>query len=190
MANEEEKNETLTGAESGDEIRTTPEYTGEDAEQLPEPETGVEEVVADVIEATEEAAETPFVEAYDEAVKSAMQAVEDLTDHDDAHLHDAHLSDTVSIMGREITLPGGIYTLVFIVLGVVTLIEILLAEMPSGFLTIPLMLSLAMVKVILVVVYYMHLKEDSRIFTVTLVLPALVMLIATLYLLAVPTTGY
>lgn len=99
-------------------------------------------------------------------------------------------SDTTIIMGREITVPGGIYTVVFIALGVVTLVEILLSQLPRGFFTIPIMLSLAIVKAILVVMYYMHLKSDSRIFTVVLLLPVVVTLLATLYLIAVPVTGY
>lgn len=107
-------------------------------------------------------------------------------EHKSTHDH----SDTTIIMGREITVPGGIYTVVFGVLAVATLIEIILAEFPRGFLTIPLMLSLALVKAILVVMYYMHLKSDSRVFTIVLLLPVVVTLLATLYLIAVPVTGY
>ena len=68
--------------------------------------------------------------------------------------------------------------------------DIILSELPRGFLTIPIMISLALVKSVLVVAYYMHLREDSRIFTLVLLLPAFVALIATLFLLAVPVTGY
>jgi caa(3)-type oxidase subunit IV len=52
------------------------------------------------------------------------------------------------------------------------------------------MLSLAFVKAVLVVMYYMHLRTDSRIFTIVLLLPVMVTLLATLYLIAVPVTGY
>jgi cytochrome c oxidase subunit 4 len=109
-----------------------------------------------------------------------------MADEHEVHEH----SDTTVILGREITVPGGIYTVVFIALGVATLVEILLAELPRGFLTIPLMLSLAFVKAVLVVMYYMHLRTDSRIFTIVLLLPVMVTLLATLYLIAVPVTGY
>lgn len=114
-----------------------------------------------------------------------------MADENKTHDHEPHVhSDTTIILGRAITVPGGIYTVVFGALAVATLIEIILAEMPRGVLTIPLMISLALVKAILVVMYYMHLKEDSRIFTWTLVLPLVITMLALLYLLAVPITGY
>ena len=101
-----------------------------------------------------------------------------------------HHSDTVHIMGRSITVPGGIYTVVFGALGIATVLEVLLAGLPRGFLTIPVMLSFALVKAILVVMYYMHLRSDSRIFTAVLLLPVVVALASMLFLLAVPMTGY
>jgi cytochrome c oxidase subunit 4 len=185
---DEEKN-TLTGQRSGDPIKPTPEYTEGEAERMPEPETVVEEAVQDVVEVTEEAADTSLIEGYDEALQTVMETAAEVVDDPIEH-HAGELSDTVALLGREITLPGGIYTVVFIALGVITLVEILLAEIPRGFLTIPLMLSLAAAKAILVVMYYMHLKEDSRVFTLTLLLPLGVALVATLFLLAVPVTGY
>jgi len=86
----------------------------------------------------------------------------ELDTHDEAHaLH----SDTVKIGGREITMPGGLYTLVFVVLAVVTLIEVVLAEspLPNG-VAYPLLMALSIGKAVLVVLYYMHLMQDSRIF--------------------------
>lgn len=106
--------------------------------------------------------------------------------HEEAHHH----SDTVRVMGRSITVPGGIYTVVYITLAVATLIEVLIFELPRGFLTVPLMASISLVKAALVVLYYMHLRTDTRIFTVALIIPLVVAIIATLFLLAVPLTGY
>ena len=181
----------LTDQTTGEDVPATPEYEEGEAELLPEPETGVDEVVEEAVEASEEATDSPVVEGFDTAVTAVQKAIDSLDDdqHETAHL-DAHLSDTVVIMGRSVTVPGGIYTVVFGALGVATVIEIALAELPRGFFTIPIMASLALVKAVLVVAYYMHLREDSRIFTISLLMPLVVALVATLFLLAVPITGY
>lgn len=111
-------------------------------------------------------------------------------DPHDLAAHREYLSDEVALLGRRFSVPGGIYTVVFGGLAVATLIEVLIFELPRGFLTIPLMLSLALMKALLVVLYYMHLRTDSRIFALALLIPVGVALAATLYLLAVPPTGY
>jgi caa(3)-type oxidase subunit IV len=105
-------------------------------------------------------------------------------------LHAAMLSDTTTILGRTITVPGGIYTVVFIFLAIATVVEIIVGSLPLGFLLIPLLLAIAVIKAGLVVAYYMHLRTDARIFTYILLLPLGVALLAALYLLAVPPTGY
>ncbi len=186
----DEKN-TFTDQDTGEDVAVTPEYEEGEADLLPEAETVVDEVVEDILEASEEATDTALVQGFDTAVSAVQDAV-DALDNDQsktAHL-DPHLSDTVVIMGRSITVPGGIYTVVFGALAVATVIEIALAELPRGFFTIPIMVSLALVKAVLVVAYYMHLREDSRIFTLTLLIPLLIALTATLFLLAVPVNGY
>lgn len=74
-------------------------------------------------------------------------------------------SDRVQIAGREFSLPGGLYTLVFIVLAVVTLVEVMMAESPlPPQISYPLLAALSVAKAVLVVLYYMHLLQDSRIF--------------------------
>ena len=71
----------------------------------------------------------------------------------------------MKIGDREITLPGGLYTLVFIVLAVVTLVEVVMAESPlPPQISYPLLAALSVAKAVLVVLYYMHLLQDSRIF--------------------------
>jgi caa(3)-type oxidase subunit IV len=88
--------------------------------------------------------------------------------HDDHALH----SDTVTIGGRSITMPGGLYTLVFVVLAVVTLIEVVLAESPlPPMIAYPLLAALSIGKAVLVVLYYMHLLQDSRIFAYAFGIP-------------------
>lgn len=107
------------------------------------------------------------------------------------HHPDAHVpSDTVVVMGKTITVPGGIYTVVFGFLAIATLFEIVLAEMGLGGVGIFLLFAIAGVKSVLVVMYYMHLREDSFIFTIALIFPFLMALAAVLYLVAVPPTGY
>jgi caa(3)-type oxidase subunit IV len=192
MAEEEKK--PLTDQETGAKIRPTPEYTPGEAERLPKPETAADEVVTEALKASEAAAaESPVVKGFDAAISAVQEAVDKIPGppHSRTEAYaEVHHSDTVVIMGREITVPGGIYTVVFIALGVATLLEVALAELSRGFLTIPIMLSLAVVKAVLVVAYYMHLRTDSRIFLIALSLPVAVTLAATLYLLAVPVTGY
>ncbi|MEM6528927.1 MAG: hypothetical protein AAF653_11585, partial [Chloroflexota bacterium] len=46
-----------------------------------------------------------------------------------AHGHALH-SDHVELMGREFDVPGGLYTVVFVVLAVVTIVEVIIAESP------------------------------------------------------------
>jgi len=104
--------------------------------------------------------------------------------------HDAFLSDTTTVLGREVTVPGGIYTVVFGLLAVATVLEIFIGGLPEGALLIPLLLAFAVIKAALVVMYYMHLKTDSRLFTWVLLLPLLIALAAMLYRLAAPPFGY
>ena len=109
------------------------------------------------------------------------------------HHHDAHadtLSDTTTVLGREITVQGGIYTVVFAFLAVATVVEILVGALPSGWFLILLLLVIATIKAILVVAYYMHLRTDSRLFTFVLLTPLGIAAVAALYLIAVPPTGY
>ncbi len=194
MADEEHKmtkdSQTLHDAETGKPVKATPEYTPDEAEELGAAGELQPDALVDFTEAAEDLAEeSPVVEGFDKAVTAVQEAFDELAE-DTSTPHTADYHDTVLVLGREVTVPGGIYTVVFGALAVFTLIEVLLAEMPRGFLTIPLMLSLAFVKGLLVVAYYMHLREDSRLFTIALVIPALVMAASVLFLLTVPITGY
>jgi cytochrome c oxidase subunit IV len=101
--------------------------------------------------------------------------------------HHFHDDNKTVIMGREIPFP--IYTVVYGALALLTVIEVLLSQLPRGFLTIPIMLVIAFLKAGLVVWFYMHLNTDSRIFAITLIAPVVMVIIATLFLMIVPT-GY
>lgn len=100
--------------------------------------------------------------------------------------HDDH-GDTTVVFGR--TLPFPLYTVVFLGLGVLTIIEVLVGGF-EGFLRIPLLLGIAVVKMYLVVYYYMHLKTDSRFFAIALIVPVVVAAISMFFVLATPHSGY
>ncbi len=207
----EEQKKPLTDPKTGEEVKPTPEYTPGEADRIPHSDNPVEEAVNEAFAASEEATQTPVVKAFDKAVTALQNAADSLepekdlgvTDfrrpmvegahaaaahHDD--LHASFLSDTTTIMGRTITVPGGIYTVVFGFLAAATVLEVLIGALPSGFLLIPLLLAIAVIKAALVVAYYMHLRVDPRIFVYILLVPMALALVATLYLIAVPSTGY
>ena len=77
--------------------------------------------------------------------------------------------DTTTVLGRQVNLP--VYTVVFIALA------------------IPLMLIISLGKAALVVWFYMHLNSDSRLFAITLLVPVVMVTLATLFLMIVPV-GY
>ena len=95
-----------------------------------------------------------------------------------------------TLFGRPV--PFAAYTVIFIILAVTSMIEVFFAEtIPfDSWVRIPVLGGLSTVKAILVMAYYMHLKDDSKIFAVAIVLPILVGLVATLFLISVPPTGY
>ena len=206
----EEQKKPLTDPETSEEVKPTPEYTPHESERIPLSDNAVEEAVNEAFAASEEAVDTPVVKAFDKAVTAVQDAVDSLepekdtgiTDfrrpmlegahavahHDD--LHASFLSDTTTVMGRTVTIPGGIYTVVFIFLAAATVLEVLIGGLPAGILLIPILLAIAVIKAALVVAYYMHLRVDPRIFTYILLVPLALALLATLYLIAVPSTGY
>ena len=150
---------------------------------------------------TQEAGDGPVIRIHDEVTDfrrpmveaagsgATFSAAAEAEAHDMTH-HKEYLSDDVKLFGMQFSVPGGIYTVVFGALAVATLLEVIIFELPRGFFTIPLMIGIALAKAVLVVLYYMHLRTDSRIFAYTLLIPLFVALIATFYLIAVPPVGY
>ena len=110
-------------------------------------------------------------------------------EHADGHGH-AH-SDTVVINGREMTIPGGIYTVVFGVLALVTIIEVALAEspLPRG-IEIPILSALSIAKAVIVVMYYMHIKDDSRIFIWAFGFPLAMAALIIIFVMAIDPFSY
>lgn len=102
-------------------------------------------------------------------------------------------SDTFSlpVLGT-LTLPGGVYTFIFGILGVVTVLEVLIAEALKGNesligLKIALLVGLGLIKATLVILFYMHLKDDNPIFAVVLMMPLLIAALSILFVLGVPS---
>ena len=119
------------------------------------------------------------------------------------HHEGGHHSNTVRLLGREITVEGGIYTVVFVGLAVLTMIEVASAEFlkgaihdaPSAAATLQaikavLLLGIAIVKSSLVIWFYMHLRDEKPILAVVLLLPLLIATLSIMYLLAIPPIGY
>lgn len=175
----------------------TPEYADAETEvsELDEIETenSFEESVTDVLEATAKASEdNPIAESWDDAVDTVMETVEEVVDGEVAIHADHHYTDEVVLpfFGSIGSMPGGIYTFIFFVLGVLTIIEVLITEaLPDNAFTITLLIVLSMIKAYLVVMYYMHLNDDNPLFRVVLILPLIIVLLSTLYLVGVPIAG-
>ena len=93
------------------------------------------------------------------------------------------------ILGTTINAP--IYTVVFGALALLTFFELAVAELlPRNFVTTTLLVIASIIKAVLVVLFYMHLKDDNPLYALALVLPLFIGLIATFFLLAVPTSTY
>lgn len=116
--------------------------------------------------------------------------------------HESHHSDTVTLpyLGT-VTVYGGLYTVIFGALAVLTLLEVIIAEFiaPGAFfesgsapyqafssVKIILLMAIAVIKSILVIWFYMHLRSDSRLFLWILLVPLFVVLISVLYLIGLP----
>ncbi len=84
------------------------------------------------------------------------------------------------------------YVGVFIILGVLTAIEIAVSQYLAESVRIPVLLLLAAAKAVLVALYYMHLKFDSRIFAFFFVMAIFLLAIPfalVLLLVQTPLTG-
>ena len=110
-----------------------------------------------------------------------------------SHAHDHAHSDTVQLpIVGTITVPGGMYTVVFGYLSALTALEVLIYELLKGA-DEPLfairsvaLFVISMLKALLVVWFYMHLKTDNPLLRVILIVPVIVVVISVVYLLGVP----
>ena len=63
------------------------------------------------------------------------------------------------------------------------------SSLPRGILGTAVLIGLSACKAVLVVLFYMHLKDDSRLFAVALALPLFIALVSSIFLLTVPIKG-
>jgi caa(3)-type oxidase subunit IV len=108
----------------------------------------------------------------------------------DALLGDHSHSDTVTlpVLG-SVTVPGGIYTVVFIGLGILTLLEVALADILKDIAPVKgaVLLAIGFFKAVLVALFYMHLRKDSRVFALALIVPLIIVVLCLFYLIFVPS---
>lgn len=130
--------------------------------------------------------------SYEETgmVESSSQHAEETRITEHASGHDELHSDETVLFGR--TFPFPIYTLVFFGLAILTITEVIMAELLGGIepVKVVVLLGIAIAKALLVVIYYMHLNTDSRIFAISLAVPVGIALLSTLFLVAIPSGGY
>ncbi len=158
------------------------------AEEIAEaPQQAADEILAEA----EQLEHTPPVERFEARKEKLVEAVENVApsaEETPEVLHAAEEQDTTTIFGR--TIPYPVYTVIFVGLGVLTLLEVLVGTSGDSFFRIPILLAIAIVKASLVVLYYMHLKRDSRVYRWVIGLPLIVALVAVIYLLSVPPVAY
>lgn len=191
---EEQKNPEEEQSTVEDVVETVEETAETVAETIDETADEVQSTIEDTVEEVSETVESA-VEATPNAVALAttstdkqnfMEIGEELTR---GHGHvDHHYSDEVVIpyFGHVGTMPGGIYTFIFLVLGALTLIEVLITIIGENAFTITILVLLSILKAYLVIMYYMHLKDDNPIYRLVVILPLIIVLLSTLYLLGVP----
>ena len=135
----------------------------------------------------------------EDVLNKPIEAIEDAVNALDRQTQPMHPSEvqphvignTTNVFGR-FTVPLPIYDVVFISLAIFTAVEVLIAELfpEMTWLPILILVAIAFVKAIHVVLYYMHLIWDSRLFWATLLIPFFIALLGLVYLLAIPVLNY
>jgi caa(3)-type oxidase subunit IV len=169
------------------ELRDVPVETVPDSKLAPEVQAVKEAESPDQRETRregEDALNKP-IEAIEDTVNAA-----DMADQAQAAFHPMpHIpSDSTTLLGYTIPLP--IYTVVYGILFAITILEVIVSSLPRGILGTAILIGLSACKAVLVVLFYMHLKDDSRVFAVALILPLFIALVSSLFLLTVPIKGY
>lgn len=191
MSNEEHRPEEMTNEEIeavADSVPAPDEYPEGQAKELEnrvgDHATAVDKAAVEAVDTSERSSHSSGAKAFDKAISGIQEAIETIGDEPS---HPPDHGDTTTFLGKTYDIP--IYTSVFIALGVFTVVEVLIAEVISGNIKNPVLLAIAAAKALLVVLFYMHLKEDSRIFALVLSVPIGLAIISTLFLLAIPATG-
>lgn len=173
------------------ELRDVPVETVPDEELPPEAQEIKYEEPADARETRREAeaALNKPIEAIEDAVNAADKADQaKATEAHHAAPHAHALSNQTIVMGKVIPLP--LYTVVYLTLGGLTILEVLLTLLPHGPVLTALLLIISIFKMVLVVMFYMHLRDDSRVFLLVLLVPLFIAFVASLFLVASPISGY
>jgi cytochrome c oxidase subunit IV len=158
-------------------------------EQIPEEIQEIRDAESDEAREARRAVEVELNKPI-EAIEAAVESLDEQPSQAEVAAHIAHHEDTpVVFMGR--TFNTNIYTFVFGILGAITIFEIIVAEiLPEGIIRTLLLVIPSIGKALLVMAFYMHLREDNRIFAAAVALPAFIGIVSALFLLAVPTSGY
>lgn len=177
--------------------------TVRDARAMPVETIPAEAVPEEVqsLQAAESSEQRDARRAQEAALNKPIEAIENAIESIDAQPGDAAVQAeiayhedapvVIALGGRTFTFNTNLYTLVFVVLGGLTLLEIVIAELlPIGlFRTLPLAVA-SLIKALLVMGFYMHLREDNKIFALAITVPIVIAVIAMLFLLTVPTNAY
>jgi caa(3)-type oxidase subunit IV len=106
------------------------------------------------------------------------------------HPHpEPHDEVVLPFLNRRFTVYGGIYTFIFGVLAVLTLIETALTFIPENAFIVTILVVLSLIKAYLVCMYYMHLKDDNPLYRFTLIIPLIIVILSVAYLIFVPRLG-
>ena len=181
-----------------DSIKATQNQTVRETRDVPVEAVPTEQLhdIAKDVKLNESADARDARRAGEDALNKPIEAIEDKVNAadmaDQAHAAQHILphipSDNTVMFGY--TIPYPIYTVVYGVLAAITLIEIGISSLPHGVLGTAILIALSISKAVLVVLFYMHLKEDSRIFAFALIVPIFLALVSSLFLLTVPIKGY
>jgi caa(3)-type oxidase subunit IV len=112
-----------------------------------------------------------------------------VSQHDDSD-HHAHSDEVVlPFLNQRFTIYGGMYTFIFGVLGVLTLIEAALTFLPENVFIIIVLVLLSLTKAYLVTMFYMHLNTDNKLFRWALIMPLAIVILSVAYLIFIPRLG-
>ena len=111
-----------------------------------------------------------------------------MTEEHNTQAHAGHHDEEyiVPILGNVGAWPGGVYTFIFVVLAVLTAIEVALTFLTETTLIIALLVAMSFCKAYLVVMFYMHLRTDNPIFRWTMIVPLVLVIVSIIYLIFVP----
>ncbi len=184
MADEQNKpTPAPTPFEPGSEPESIKETEQESIRELRD--VPVEEVpseqLSDVAQAVKEGEPEDVREARraaEETLNKPIEAIEDTVNAVDVADHSLtagqelphRVGDSTLVLGYTIPLP--LYTVIYITLAAITILEVLISSLPHSILTTIPLIGFSATKAILVVLFYMHLREDSRLFAAALIAAA------------------